>query len=48
MMGVCFECLVCIDGEPNRQACMVTLREGMHIETQDGVRGLDLSTGSDG
>lgn len=40
MMGVCFDCLVRIDGEPNRQACMVTLREGMRIETQDGVREL--------
>ena len=41
MMGMCFDCLVCIDGEPNRQACMVMLREGMQIESQDGVRTLD-------
>src|SRR5258708_12384434 len=26
MMGVCFECLAEIDGEPNRQSCMVTVR----------------------
>lgn len=40
MMGVCFDCLVCIDGEPNRRACMVRLKEGMCIESQHGVRGL--------
>lgn len=41
MMGVCFDCLVCIDGEPNRRACMVRLEEGMCIESQQGIRGLD-------
>ena len=30
-MGVCFECLVEIDGEPNRQACMTTVREGLRV-----------------
>lgn len=33
MMGVCFECLVEIDGRPNQQACLVTVREGMRIAT---------------
>ncbi|MDK4734874.1 (2Fe-2S)-binding protein [Rhizobium sp. CNPSo 3490] len=37
MMGVCFECLVQIDGRPNRQGCMTTVAEGMRIETQDGA-----------
>jgi predicted molibdopterin-dependent oxidoreductase YjgC len=41
MMGVCFECLVEIDGIPNRQACMTPVREGMHIKLQQGARGLD-------
>lgn len=31
MMGVCFECLVEIDGIPNRQACMVTAEPGMTV-----------------
>lgn len=31
MMGVCFECLVEIDGQPNQQACLVTVRDGMKI-----------------
>jgi D-hydroxyproline dehydrogenase subunit gamma len=38
MMGVCFECLVEIDGEPSRQACLVTVREGMLVRTQEGMR----------
>ena len=38
MMGVCFECLVVIDGVGNRQACLVPLREGMTVETQHGPR----------
>jgi predicted molibdopterin-dependent oxidoreductase YjgC len=35
MMGACYECLVVIDGEPNQQACLTPLREGMVIECQD-------------
>ena len=31
MMGVCFECLVEIDGLANRQACMVRVRPGMQV-----------------
>jgi sarcosine oxidase subunit alpha len=33
LMGVCFDCLVTIDGVANRQACMVAVRAGMRIET---------------
>ncbi|HRK23450.1 MAG TPA: (2Fe-2S)-binding protein [Beijerinckiaceae bacterium] len=32
-MGVCFECLVTIDGEPNRQACLIPVRDGMQVVT---------------
>jgi predicted molibdopterin-dependent oxidoreductase YjgC len=31
MMGVCFECLVEIDGLANRQACMVRVQPGMQV-----------------
>ena len=34
MMGVCFDCLVVIDGVGNRQGCLVPLSEGMAVETQ--------------
>ena len=40
MMGVCFDCLVVVDGVGNRQGCMVRVREGMRIETQKGKREL--------
>jgi predicted molibdopterin-dependent oxidoreductase YjgC len=38
MMGVCFECLLEIDGVANRQACLVEVRAGMTIRTQEGAR----------
>lgn len=38
MMGVCFECLVTIDGLGSRQACLVRVRDGMAVETQAGAR----------
>ena len=41
MMGVCFECLVEIDGVPNQQACMTPVKAGMHIKRQIGARGID-------
>lgn len=33
-IGVCHECLVEIDGKPNQQACLITVREGMRINRQ--------------
>jgi D-hydroxyproline dehydrogenase subunit gamma len=38
MMGVCFECLVSIDGVGSRQACLARVRDGMRIDTQRGKR----------
>jgi len=38
MMGVCFECLVEIDGTPNCQSCLESVRDGMVIRSQEGVR----------
>lgn len=34
-MGVCFECLVEIDGMPNRQACLTEVRAGMQVKRQE-------------
>ena len=36
MMGVCFECLVTIDGAPSQQACLVQAKPGMRIVRQNG------------
>ncbi|MBV8753915.1 MAG: (2Fe-2S)-binding protein [Hyphomicrobiales bacterium] len=38
MMGVCFECLVTVDGVGNRQGCLVPVAPGMRIEMQHGRR----------
>ena len=40
MMGVCFECLVVVDGTPNTQSCMVIVRDGMVVNRQIGLRGI--------
>jgi D-hydroxyproline dehydrogenase subunit gamma len=37
MMGVCFDCLVTINGVPNRQACLEQVRPGMVVERQMGA-----------
>lgn len=38
MMGVCYDCLVSIDGRPNQQACMTPVRDGMTVLRQLGAR----------
>jgi predicted molibdopterin-dependent oxidoreductase YjgC len=38
-IGICFDCLVIIDGLPNQRACLAELREGMEVQTQDGAGG---------
>lgn len=38
-MGVCFECLMKINGQPNRQACLVLVEDGMIVERQDDLTG---------
>ncbi|GBC63238.1 proline dehydrogenase [Desulfonema ishimotonii] len=30
-MGVCYECLVTINGVPNRRACMCPVEDGMEV-----------------
>jgi len=40
MMGVCFECLVEIEGLGSVQGCLTTVRDGMRIARQQGRRRL--------
>lgn len=40
MMGVCFDCLVEIDGIGNRQACLTPVQDGMQVRRQHGARGV--------
>jgi predicted molibdopterin-dependent oxidoreductase YjgC len=36
-MGVCFDCLVVVDGIPNTRSCVTWVSEGMVISTQNGL-----------
>ncbi len=40
LMGICYDCLVTINGQPNQQSCMTPVRAGMTIERQHGARGV--------
>ncbi|OJY67416.1 MAG: hypothetical protein BGP12_14910 [Rhodospirillales bacterium 70-18] len=40
MMGVCFDCLVEVDGVASRQACLIEVREGMRVRRQHGAKAL--------
>lgn len=37
-MGVCFECLMEIDGIPNQQACAIQVQDGMVVNRQNGKK----------
>jgi predicted molibdopterin-dependent oxidoreductase YjgC len=37
LAGICFECLVTIDGVPDRQSCQAEVVEGMVVASQHGV-----------
>ena len=47
MMGVCFECLVEIDGVANCQACMTEVRDGMAIKRQSGANNIGIAVAGD-
>lgn len=36
MMGICNDCLVEIDGQPNRLACLTPVRDGLEVRLQFG------------
>jgi predicted molibdopterin-dependent oxidoreductase YjgC len=38
LMGVCFDCLVEIDGVGSRQACLVAAAQGMVVRRMRGAR----------
>lgn len=43
LMGVCYDCLMTIDGVPNQRACMTTVKAGMAVQTQLGAGHVDES-----
>lgn len=36
-IGVCFDCLITVDGEPNVRACLVAAGEGIRVSSQEGT-----------
>ena len=38
MMGVCFECLMEVDGVASQQTCRMPVAEGLKVRTQEGAR----------
>ncbi|MFE7790033.1 (2Fe-2S)-binding protein [Streptomyces sp. NPDC057460] len=36
-IGVCFDCLVTVDGRPNQRACLLPAEPGQAIRTQEGT-----------
>lgn len=45
MIGACFDCLLRIDGEANRQGCMTPVRQGMQVEAMEPVRSVGDANG---
>ncbi len=35
-IGVCFDCLVIIDGLSNQRSCLTEIKEGMNVQVQHG------------
>lgn len=42
-IGICFDCLVVVDGRPNQRACLLTARAGLAVTTQEGTGHDDLA-----
>jgi predicted molibdopterin-dependent oxidoreductase YjgC len=43
-IGVCFDCLVTVDGRPGIRACLQPARDGMRVSTQEGSGREHLAT----
>jgi hypothetical protein len=38
-IGICYDCLLVVDGVPNQRACLVTARDGMRLESRPAAAG---------
>lgn len=36
-VGICHECRMIVDGQPNTRACLTPARPGLHAQTQSGL-----------
>lgn len=43
-IGICYDCLLVVDGRPNERACRVPAADGMMVTSQRGTGHDDLAT----
>jgi hypothetical protein len=36
-IGICFDCLVTVNGQPNQRACLIEAGDGDQVEPQEGA-----------
>jgi aerobic-type carbon monoxide dehydrogenase small subunit (CoxS/CutS family) len=36
-IGICFDCLVIVNGRPNQRACLTEVHDGDAVEPQEGT-----------
>jgi len=46
-MGVCFDCVMVIDNIPNTRGCITWVKDGMMIDSQNGLLKQDLTVGDE-
>ena len=42
-IGICYDCLLIVDGVPNQRACLVSARPGLSVRSQPGTGNDDLA-----
>jgi aerobic-type carbon monoxide dehydrogenase small subunit (CoxS/CutS family) len=42
-IGICFDCLVTVDGRPNNRACLTEATPDARVDTQNGTGRADLA-----
>ncbi|MEU0506738.1 (2Fe-2S)-binding protein [Nocardia sp. NPDC005998] len=47
-IGICYDCLITVDGAPNQRACLVPVREGMQLSTTAAPVGAATDAPNDG
>ncbi len=41
-IGICYDCLITVNGQPNRRACVIEAHEGDIVSTQQGAGRVEL------
>jgi predicted molibdopterin-dependent oxidoreductase YjgC len=43
-IGVCYDCLITVNGDPNQRACMTFAKPGLVVTRQTGITEKDMSS----